>query len=1376
MKRKIKKLTFLALILFILYLSLTAVFEWLLYQNKAWIEKEAAKALNAESVNIGGFFNIPFINFSLFKVEVKKSKIGNIEINKIDVYYNPFTILFQGAASSIYSIGADQAFINASLKDALTFSKEIKSRLSQETNPAISAWNIRLFIQQLSLSSALIDPIEHVLKFHRLDLVLNKNFLFIHSDVFTDLHALKQIDYFYSAFTLDFHYQISNKKGTGSLFFQALNFGGISLAENQRLGFSLDKTLSISTSNSIFSNRIQKDEKGFSIRLSEEFTLDYQKFKEFYFFEHLFEPGKYRLNFSADLIPGGKLEADIRGLEKKKNQLHLQIRDIGDKFALANQISSGKFGWANLDIKLAKNNFQPSGIASFSNFPILDGLNITGDFTMAARGAFFSIFGQDVRINGGFIGNAFSIAKMDTEGIQFYSPKEEYNASVRGNINLDNYEVFVEAKNVTGQAVVSNIYFDVLGIGKGVYDGIMRIYPQNKLPSIEAEITGFRKMKEGVKKKTVEAAFSFRDNVLQFSKIHFLEDRLNFKLGLNLLYPQKQFLDIDITGSLNYRNRYNLPVSGKVHVDYGEKLASGIFNLDKNIEFSVENSGGNSSYKIDIQKYSLQRIGLAGILNFNFSTTLSNNQIELIQIHSDYLAGFTLSTNNSLKNKRFSFNMKAKKKNEALNLERFSLDTQDDQLFGFGQIKQYGSFLSGKVSFLRGGGIDFTSSFEELTASVNLKNILLKDFIAEKEDISLSLSLSLSGPLVFPNFSGNLKIASTANAPRLELEAKNISYIDHEIHIKGLHFLNSDNTVDMNSKIRFDEDNLFISADGNFSFYDSLKGAFAGEYTAETNRKNLSYTISSLKASRKNLKDISGSIQFDSGRWNFTRRGDAGLVGFFSFGQVSKQWKIDFAQRDISCRFTGETKKGILSAEALLDFPLEIISYKDIVKDLKGNAKIALKLNGPEDSPLIDGLIQVYHVNFSIPNMNTRLSDLSITTPIIKNKLILQNAMIPTSTGNFVANGYLDFSDLKSPYLNANIVSETNQRAYLDFNINYPSVKLGGNLIVKKGAIAGNLQSLMVEGEIIAENNLLFLSINPVEDNVNKNGIFENINWNVTVKMSDGVKFANEFVDGILKKDDIIIVLGSFRNNTFTIKGNVGIYQGTLNYLGRSFSVKEGSATFNGVPGDPMPYVVLNSVYLYKDETGGNVNIYLTFEGKAPKIIMRDFYSNPARNRNELNAVLGLGMASAPSSSNQVVNAQAQQLLWSSVNVAENVWIISPLSMDIKRRLGLDLFNIRTGLIENWTKKYVMGDTNVNIWEGTTLSVGKFILPSLFFEYGLTISRSPFSSLDLVPLHSFGLQYDFNLFDLGWKMQQIAEEGKGLKYEQLLQLNFNRRF
>jgi hypothetical protein len=349
-------------------------------------------------------------------------------------------------------------------------------------------------------------------------------------------------------------------------------------------------------------------------------------------------------------------------------------------------------------------------------------------------------------------------------------------------------------------------------------------------------------------------------------------------------------------------------------------------------------------------------------------------------------------------------------------------------------------------------------------------------------------------------------------------------------------------------------------------------------------------------------------------------------------------------------------------------------------------------------------------------------------------------------------------------------------------NINDQLLKVSGKILLGELKIDGEISSLNVSGDVSLENMLINLSSfgDPAAAGTNTNYSFlDTIRWKLPIRIGSGVKFSNEFIDIFLNRGDFLTIQGAIADNSINLKGILGVARGTLTYLGRDFSVIDGKAVFEGNSGDFIPYVQLDSSFSYRDENGEPVEVFLTFSGKANNIVLSSFSSIPAKSNGELSGIIGLQSQNEQQTISNINTSTGQFIPGGISMAAENAFIFSPLTIDLRRRLGLDLFTIRTGMIDSWARKTIFGENDLSyadIFEGSTISVGKYIIPDIFIQYDLIISRNPLSIADLIPLQSFGLDWDLHMFDLGWKIQPFTELGKQVIYEQFFEFNFSQRF
>ncbi len=1363
---RIKKIVTLGLIGLLFYFILVVIAQFVSYQYKSSLEKELAKYLNVSSVSIGNILNFPFVSINLNNVTILFEKNGVCKINNLSFYYNPLIIPLKGPVSSIYHISLGKASIQCGLSDIRDYQKKLNSNVNN-----IVMENVSISGDDIVSSIKMMGSIQSDFYLNQFQLNVKNNNTAIKALVTAHTHMGNSIDYLQAVLKVNLFYRLDNRDGSGMLSFSHVNLGGIKLLQNEDIPFVISNKIILELPQSYLSNKSYEKNKFVFFAIEKEFELNYTQLEEYYLFEHLFNKGNYifQLSFFTNQNEQGmNLSLNSR---TSPDKLIIDVNKKDQIWKLDCNLESSKYGSGALEFNFNQKSIFPSGFMNLRNFIIIPGLKVSGIFDLQPDSNRVKIFGRETEINGGPIGNAFTEMIMETNRLIFDSGRERYNGVMKGFINDNKYELFVEAYDVSGLAIVSNIGFDLLNISKGKYYGKMHVYnDENDDLRLKADADGYNyNLKKG-NKKYASTSLSFYNNILSFPKIFFINEGVNVNCEFIITNTNKSVDAVYLSGMAVFQNKYNLPMKGTVFINRLINTVDSKVYLDNDMALFVTLISNRLNFNAMANQYSLSHIGLAGNLNFKYTGDFIGGKIQSLKLDASYY----------YKKREIKFSFKSSKQDGYLNIERFLLDTKDDKLFGQGRLWQDDDRLFGQIDFIRGGGLSFSCSSENLSGVFQFRNLFIKDFIKENLDVFVSAKLNLSGDLMFPDIQGTIKAVNSANSEKFTLDIPYLRISDNQCIFDEIAFQMADYKANFNLWYSLMNSEYSLGVKGKFIFFDIIKTDCLINYIYQTNQQYLFYDFNNLSISSRIVSNISGEVILKNNQYTFLNKEENGVRGYFNDGEKKKEWNIQLMNKSFQGAFSGSLKNNFIDAEFNLKAPMDVFSFSDLIKDIKGDGKIDLKMKGNINAPVIDGVIQFYQLNLNLNNINTKIKGLNAYLPIVTNKIILDHYIMTTSTGNYLLNGTIDFKNILYPKLNIQIIPGDKNAAALSLNINNPNFKIAGNLIIKELKLEGEITSLEVAGDLMTENSLIYVS--SFSFNTNKNndsGILNNIKWKLPIRLGNGVKFSNELIDVFLKKDDIVTLMGSFNNNSFSIKGNVGVDRGSLIYFGKDFSITEGNAVFAGVAGDIIPYVQLDSSFKYKDDTGENVEVFLTFTGKADNITLKSFQSVPSKTISELSSVIGLNSQNSASDISNKTAVNEGFIPSGLVNVAENAFIFNPLTIDIKRRLGLDLFTIRSGVISGWARRNILGETNINavdMFEGSTLSLGKYIIPNVFFQYDLLISRNPLSYDEIIPLHTFGLDFDMRLFDLGWKIQPFTEIGKQVKYEQKFEFNFNRRF
>ncbi len=181
------------------------------------------------------------------------------------------------------------------------------------------------------------------------------------------------------------------------------------------------------------------------------------------------------------------------------------------------------------------------------------------------------------------------------------------------------------------------------------------------------------------------------------------------------------------------------------------------------------------------------------------------------------------------------------------------------------------------------------------------------------------------------------------------------------------------------------------------------------------------------------------------------------------------------------------------------------------------------------------------------------------------------------------------------------------------------------------------------------------------------------------------------------------------RDGSYSVKGEVGIQGGEVFYFDRSFYLKNGKITFNENEESFDPIVQVLAEIREQDKNGEPVKIYLEANSKI-SAFSPHFYSDPPRPDVEILSMIGGSIFN---------RIQEQGIGLSAViltsELVSQFGILRPFENAVRDFLGLDLFSIRTQIIQNILMEKILGNVS-NPLDNTTLSLGKYLGNDLFLE------------------------------------------------------------
>lgn len=184
--------------------------------------------------------------------------------------------------------------------------------------------------------------------------------------------------------------------------------------------------------------------------------------------------------------------------------------------------------------------------------------------------------------------------------------------------------------------------------------------------------------------------------------------------------------------------------------------------------------------------------------------------------------------------------------------------------------------------------------------------------------------------------------------------------------------------------------------------------------------------------------------------------------------------------------------------------------------------------------------------------------------------------------------------------------------------------------------------------------------------------------------------------------------------NDFSISGEIDIRGGEIFYFDRSFYLKEGSITFVESYEEFDPRIKALAEIRERDQNNEEIKIFLQADNRLSQFSPR-FYSEPSRADAEILGLIGGSIANRFEESGFGVSA-----VYLTSDVVSQFGILRPFEHAVRDVLKLDLFTIRTQLVQNVLIDKILGEETtgnvVNPLDNTTLSLGKYLGTDLFLE------------------------------------------------------------
>ncbi len=605
------------------------------------------------------------------------------------------------------------------------------------------------------------------------------------------------------------------------------------------------------------------------------------------------------------------------------------------------------------------------------------------------------------------------------------------------------------------------------------------------------------------------------------------------------------------------------------------------------------------------------------------------------------------------------------------------------------------------------------------------------------------ISGELTGDILF---TGTLRSPEAAGSLSLSEARLNTDPISFNLDFKytpASFSLQSFNLTYLNHRF-LDGSGIFNLIDGNFNYGSSYRAVhfkksvsldlgFRGKVEAPAKQFNLASLFDSNFSSRLTLNNISVEKEHhEDWTLDFTTKNrklhiDGGpeesihaLVG--KDGSFELQLLEPLPIQGIAEGIISDRDIEALFTISHLDMDvINLLTGSEIIKFTAGSAKGRLRITGPFNDPDYLGQLSATDtvIDFALsPSVTDKTSGLlvfrgkSFTLEPVSTKA---GSALVSAEGIFYIDHWLP---------NAFELSfDVSGRAFDDPRLKTPPglwIKYRFGPVLTDGFARGRLdlhvspQTIRLQGDILLDSCRIAIDQSRTEEAVEIP-----ISVDLNLKTGKRVEFFWPSINfpvirTYAKQGHIMTVSTDQETNSFSLSGKIDIRGGEIFYFDRSFYLKEGNISFVESYEEFDPRIKALAEIRERDENNEEIKIYLQVDNRLSQFSPR-FFSEPSRPDTEILSLIGGSLANRFQESGFGVSA-----VYLTSDVVSQFGILRPFERAVREVLKLDLFTIRTQLVQNVLIDKILGEKTignvVNPLDNTTLSLGKYLGTDLFLE------------------------------------------------------------
>jgi len=657
-------------------------------------------------------------------------------------------------------------------------------------------------------------------------------------------------------------------------------------------------------------------------------------------------------------------------------------------------------------------------------------------------------------------------------------------------------------------------------------------------------------------------------------------------------------------------------------------------------------------------------------------------------------------------------------------------------------------------------------------AQLSCKDFGLNRFVVEQSDNnSLSASLTATGTLDKPYVALTVDSAGIMVGGIQFSAGGNASLVEHALTIDTMHLKYG--SVEINN----------IKSDMSL---ETFEGTASAELDADTGSKTflmpLNLTVSDTMLKKDSLVPESfvatisspgatGTLLKKSFPFSLTLLRGNGRTSLFSSenlgfsGYISSKGELNFTvseDKPFHCNIVGRREKKQLDVNisGIYADLGELLSYfpDDYFKMYSGILNGAVKISGLQTDPEFTGALSIMKPDFSLPKIiPSHITTDKILITMLHNEILIPEVALKDHNENVFAKVKIYFDRWLFDRLEGSVKTVQGHVAAADLDAEVAEFK--GFTAVDLGLVFQN-NILDITGNVYVENVKATIRASEIASALNDkldNSTPFYIRTNLDITTGPHVNIVlDPLLRCVLVPNTSVNLTMDQSENTYAMKGDIGLKSGDVAYLNRNFYIKQGILKFNDTDGRINPRITVQAETRERDENGEELRIILSAENQYLSDFNPQVTSIPAKSETEIRELLGL-MAVGDSTN-------VSSLLFAASDYAVQSTIGRAVENKLRDLLNFDIFSVRTMVLQNTLKMGFAGTLTPskmaagNFLDNSTVYIGKYFGSAVYVDalmhlsYDETRVDDNTTAQGLTFQPEFGLELESPFANIRWNL------------------------